>query len=90
MGPKILVTILIIVSFFGLNQCFDRLHPIGMERCFHKFMGGGTPFELEFLCCVEDSSNCFPEYENENCIKCPPLRKGEAKSPSPSGAPAPL
>ncbi|CAN7103831.1 unnamed protein product [Brassica rapa subsp. narinosa] len=82
------VTILIIVSLFGLNQCYDPEHPIGLERCFKKFEG--KPWQLEVLCCVEDPSNCFPGFETEKCIECPPLRKGDAPSPSPGAAPGPI
>lgn len=65
-----------------VGQDYDPDHPKGVERCFHKFMG--KPWTLEYLCCVEDPSTCFPEYDKKSCLKhCPPLRKGR-KAPPPS------
>uniref|UniRef100_M4CM12 Uncharacterized protein n=1 Tax=Brassica campestris TaxID=3711 RepID=M4CM12_BRACM len=71
-----------------LRKGYDPEHPIGLERCFKKYEG--KPWQLEVLCCIKDPSNCFPGFETEKCIKCPPLRKGDAPSTSPGAAPGPI
>ncbi|VVB02371.1 unnamed protein product [Arabis nemorensis] len=58
----------------------DRDHPKGIERCFHTQLG--EPWKLDFWCCIEEPSHCFPEIEPQLCLKeCPPLRKGPSPSP---------
>ncbi|CAL9235783.1 unnamed protein product [Arabidopsis halleri] len=81
MACKSLVMVLIFVSLFGLHQCQVDEHPKGKERCFTRFVG--KPWTLEDLCCVEAPWICFPGFETEECLKCPPLREGVPPSPPP-------